>query len=227
MCLSTLFTFCCNGLGKADSIFFYAYNVSFFVSILGRIDVVSNVSARALIPAASVATPQVRAPNATVPGPTAPGRDGRQQAAQAFINALPSDVRDRVVREDRPQVRRDDAQQSQQQNDNRVEAEQTLRPERETRAPHVGPVVDRTSYSAPLFISNLTLLQAQLGVEESDEETNVIGSAAHAQRQQAYVAAGAQPGGETAAREAALKREELGERMQVVPPVLSTINVLS
>lgn len=188
---------------------------------------VSNVSARALIPAASVATPQVRAPNTTLPGTAAPDGTGRQQAAQAFINALPSDVRERVVREDRTQVRRDGAQQSQQQNDNRVETEQTSRPLAEVRAPRVGPVADRASYSAPLFVSNLTLLQAQLGVEESDGETNVIGSAVHAQHHQAYVAAGAQPGGETAAREAALKRDELGDRMQVVPPVISTVNVLS
>lgn len=188
---------------------------------------VSNVSAQALVPATSVATPQVRVPSAALSGAGTPDGEGRQQAAQAFINALPYDVRERVVRDDRTQVRRDGAQQSQQQNDNRVEAQQTSRPQEDTRAPTVGPVADRASYSGPLFISNLTLLQAQLGVEENGDETNVIGSAAHTQRQQAYVAAGAQPGGETAARDAALRREELGERMQVVPPVISTINVIS
>ena len=153
--------------------------------------------------------------------------ESTQRAAQDFVNNLPSSVRERIGQPPREDFRRNNftsLDEEQADEKNVFDAASVLN---DASGP-ISDTIDEPAYSAPVFAANLTLLQAQLS--QADNENDGVKSFSAAQVEQffgAYINAGAQPGGENAAFEAQLRREEQEQKTYIVPPILTSINLLS
>ncbi|WP_417841557.1 hypothetical protein [Terasakiella sp.] len=146
-----------------------------------------------------------------------------QNSAQAFVNSLPADVRNKVVRPLHDRVRHDkseEATQEQETQKSKAQPADTGQAQALNEGRH-----NRSYYSSPTFIANLTVLQAQQGYG-SDPQVP-LGAARYKTSHQAYLDAGAQPGGEFNAREDSIKSAEREEKIMIVPPVISTVNFVA
>ncbi|SCA55619.1 hypothetical protein MTBPR1_110058 [Candidatus Terasakiella magnetica] len=183
--------------------------------------VVSVVDPKVSLPVGIVRTPQTRVQN-TAPGTSS---DSIQRSAQAFVEQLPPEVRERVGQQPQPRDtyrrnRFDEALRSEEQ-----AAVQAKGLEGQASAKLAQATPTEPTYSAPIITADLTLLQAQLAaLDETTSGNASLSRTQHGAYHDAYVSAGAQPGGQTAALEAQLKREELENKTHIVPPVLTSLN---
>ncbi|WP_419798430.1 MAG: hypothetical protein ACNI26_01700 [Terasakiella sp.] len=146
-----------------------------------------------------------------------------QNSAQAFVNSLPVDIRNKVARPLRDNVRHDKSEEAAQEQKTAESKAQPVNTDK-VQAQN-GERNNRTYYSSPTFIANLTLLQAQQEYEVNERVP--LGAASYKVSHQAYLKAGAQPGGELNAREDAIRSAEREEKIMIVPPVLSTVNFVA
>ncbi len=178
-----------------------------------------SVDAKVYGPLSVPKTPSVR----SQPKPAASDGESTQRAAQAFVETLPPEVRDRLAQANRDGQKRNGFDQAQAAPDevqsSPLENEASFdRPAFNPTAPEQDPV-----YTAPILTPAATLLQAQL----SDTGDVGLTSRQHATYHDAYLSAGAQPGGRASALEAALVREEQAQKTLIVPPVLTQVNFVT
>lgn len=144
-----------------------------------------------------------------------------QENAQAFVNGLSGDIREKNQRVPlRNDVRQDKSKETTQETDTQQDASAPSR----VRYGQIAPsgTTKQGFYSGPAFVANLTLLQAQ-----SSDDATIDFDAQNARYEishQAYLKAGAQPGGEFSVRQESLKSAEQAEKIKIVPPVVSTVN---
>ncbi len=142
-----------------------------------------------------------------------------QNTAQAFVNSLPADIRNKVTRPLRDSVRHDKSEEAAQEQETQKSKVQ-LGDSDPVQALNRG-----RNYSSPIFIANLTVLQAQQGYGSDGQAP--LGTARYKASHQAYLDAGAQPGGEFNAKEDSIKSAEREEKIMIVPPVISTVNFVA
>ena len=171
-----------------------------------------------------VPNPAVRARPQAVP---AKG-ESAQAAAQAFVQTLPADVRDKLGQINRDAQKKNafsDAQQTARDVDEAAFDDENA-PARATD--FQGAVSEeRATYSVSALAPSSTLFQAQLNAQEADLPSSGFSSYQRETYHDAYLNAGAQPGGRAAAFEAALVREELAKKTLIVPPVLTDVNFIA
>jgi hypothetical protein len=164
-------------------------------------------------------TPVVPARQSAAQGTT----DSLQQEAQKFLSSLSPDIRERVSQTPRDGARRFKYEENDQKQD--ASLDETFAPNKsssEYAFDGNSPLnADNVQYSAPVYAGNAVLLQAQ-DISQSFEQplTNYQRDAYF----DAYVSAGAQPGGEAAAFNAQIRQEEQQNKLLVVPPVLTNVN---
>lgn len=179
--------------------------------------VVLAIDSKALPPLGPVQTQPTR------PSSETRGSEGEsaQRAAANFLERLAPDVRERLGRSSKEAFNRPDfdefdqgAQKTEERQGVQQNAAQTVSPSSQARA-----------YSAPLFTANLVLLQSQpLVASDAGNEGLAVSSRQRERVLKSYHDAGAQPGGESAAFEAAIRRRELEQKTLIVPPVITTVN---
>jgi len=184
------------------------------------------IETRAYGPLAVPKSPPVRAQ--TRPLPEGDG-EAVQRAAQAFVQTLPGDVRERQA-----QINRDAPKKNGFTDAQRTEEERTSSAavEGEGFRPASASEAQENAFSSSTGFARFTpvanLVQAQLLQQESEAESqaapsNAIYEASH----KAYLSAGAQPGGRSEALKAALLREEQANRTFVIPPVQTSVNFVA
>lgn len=151
--------------------------------------------------------------------------DSLQSNAQAFVDTLPNSARERVTQN--PGNFEDQRNLSRQSDTSQDSLKATDTPADAARLAefNVGSQTEGF-YSAPVFTADLILIQAQLSAQTSTAD-GALNALERETSHNAYLNAGAQPGGEGATREAALRRSELANRVQVVPPVLTNVNFVT
>ncbi|GGF68006.1 hypothetical protein GCM10011332_22720 [Terasakiella brassicae] len=153
----------------------------------------------------------------------APDTSKTQNSAQAFVNSLSVDIRNKVMRPLHDRVRHDKSEEATQEQETQKSKAQ---PADTGQAQALnGGRNNKSYYSSPTFIANLTVLQAQQGYG-SDRQAS-LGAARYKASHQAYLDAGAQPGGEFNAREDSIKSAERAEKIMIVPPGISTVNFVA
>lgn len=151
--------------------------------------------------------------------------DSLETVARAFVDSLPKDVRDRVGQAPRDAQKRDDSDRSQRSNQDA--------PTQKIQSSYSGnvfsPELDQEpAYSSPSLNPGAALLQVQLSSDEQRHSDRTSPSELALQaRNQAYISSGAQPGGEAAAFAAAIERDELANTVLIVPPVITSVNLLA
>jgi hypothetical protein len=149
--------------------------------------------------------------------------DSTRNAAQSFINSLPLDIQERVTRPNRDQQKENGFDQAEKTKDDavRLEPEQPS-PQKATQ--YQNTASNAQLFTAPISVNSASLFQVQLQASATAGDTPL--SAQHYTRSHnAYLSAGAQPGGEAAARQSALAREEQANRILIVPPIITTVNL--
>ena len=178
-----------------------------------------NLETKALVPAVAAGPIRARGQKQEITTDTSK----TQNTAQAFVNSLPVDIRNKVVRPLRDSVRHDKSEEAAQEQETQKSKAQPADTGK-TQALNGGQN-NRAYYSNPTFIANLTLLQAQQGYQ-SDQQAP-LGAARYKASHQAYLNAGAQPGGEFNAREDSIKSAEREKKIIIVPPIISTVNFVT
>lgn len=152
-----------------------------------------------------------------------------QRAAQAFVQTLPADVRERPSQINRdPSKKQDfsDAQRTQEERPSPTAVEE----EAARTAPP--PRAQGSAFSGGAgftrFAPVANLVQAQLLEQQSQSDSPPpLTNAQYETSHKAYLSAGAQPGGQGAALKAALLREEQSQRAVVIPPVQTNLNFIA
>ncbi|NVJ91268.1 MAG: hypothetical protein HWE34_06405 [Methylocystaceae bacterium] len=149
--------------------------------------------------------------------------DSTRNAAQSFIDSLPLDIQERVTRPNRDRQKQNDFDQAEKAKDEAVRIEPD-QPSTQKATQYQNSAPTAQLFTAPISVNSANLLQVQLQASATTRDTPL--NALHYSRSHsAYLSAGAQPGGEASARQAALAREEQANRILVVPPVITTINL--
>lgn len=155
----------------------------------------------------------------------APAPETSESAARAFIETLPKDAREGIAltrREDQRRERFDETRQTQQD----AFAEKVLD---EAVSSEFSPqLTDAPVYSSPSLTPSAALLQAQISLNEPDEEgTDTVSAHVFQEINAAYISAGAQAGGEAAAFAATIAKAELAQTVKIIPPIPTRIDFLS
>ncbi|MDV7339664.1 hypothetical protein RYZ26_08675 [Terasakiella sp. A23] len=182
-----------------------------------------SVDAKVYGPLAVPKTPAPRTPSR----PASAEGESTQRAAQAFVETLPPEVRERLAQAGRDGQKRDQFDNAQGSSDDllsrNVDSDTGFdRPAFNPNAADQEPV-----YTAPILTPAATLLQAQLSDQEYAGSDAGLTSQQYEAYHDAYLSAGAQPGGRASALEAALVREEQAQKTLIVPPVLTQVNFVA
>jgi len=148
--------------------------------------------------------------------------DSLETVARAFVESLPKDVRDRVGQAPRDAQKRDDSDRSARSNQDAP----TQKVQSSYSSGVFSPKLDQEPvYSLPSLNPGAALLQVQLSSDENRPSDRSNPSELALQtRNQAYISSGAQAGGEAAAFAAEIARDEQAKIVQIVPPVLTSVN---
>ncbi|NVK17181.1 MAG: hypothetical protein HWE30_00645 [Methylocystaceae bacterium] len=179
----------------------------------------SRVYGSPSIPQTQPARPRPQTPQGT--------GDSTQRAAQAFVQTLPSDVREQLNQVQRDNQKKNtfsDAQKTAQDNQAETVDLNEATNEARTSVDQQTQPQSPTGYTLSGLAPSSTLFQVQLTAQEGETRTKEPSAYQRETYHNAYLSAGAQPGGHTAALEAALIREELAQKTLIVPPVLTQVN---
>jgi len=174
---------------------------------------------------------KVYVPPSVIKTPARPQRyaglqgDSPEAAVRSFVDTLPKDVRERIG-----QARRDPEKGGTFDRGGRSDKDGSLskiqdKPRSNTFSPEL---IGARAYSSPSLNPGAVLLQVQLS-SESFERTGPtkISELALENRNKAYISAGGQKGGEAAAFAASVARDELSKRVQIVAPILTSVNLIT
>lgn len=174
------------------------------------------------VPKAPVVRPQAR--------PVSQG-DGEsvQRAAQAFVQTLPGEVRERQSQIDRDSSKKNsfsDAQRTEE------ERRSTTALEDDSFQAASAFQADEDAFSSGSGFARFTpvanLVQAQLLEQESNTESQTaLSNARYETSHKAYLSAGAQPGGRAEALRSALLREEQANKTVVFSPIQTSVNFVA
>ncbi len=149
--------------------------------------------------------------------------DSARNAAQSFIDSLPLDIQERVARPNRDRQKENGFDQAEKVKDEAVRVEQE-QPGTQTATQYLNTASDAQLFTAPISVNSANLFQVQLQASATAGDTPLT-NLHYTRSHNAYLSAGAQPGGEASARQAALAREEQANRILVVPPIITTVNL--
>lgn len=149
--------------------------------------------------------------------------DSTRNAAQDFINSLPLDIRERVARPNRDPQKQNDFDQAEKTKDESVRVERD-QPSTQNTTLRQNSTATAQIFTAPISVNSASLFQVQLQASATAGDTP-ISSQHYTKSHNAYLSAGAQPGGEAAARQSALARDEQANKVLIVPPVITTVNL--
>ena len=172
----------------------------------------------------SIPQTQPARPRPQTQGATA---DSTQRAAQNFVQTLPSDVREQLNQVHRDNQKKNNFSNAQKSTpDNQTQSVSANEAAGENARTASQPQNQRPAgYSLSGLAPSSTLFQAQLSAQQNPYTArDGLPPRQHETYHDAYLSAGAQPGGRTAALEAALVREELSQKTLIVPPVLTQVN---
>ena len=150
--------------------------------------------------------------------------DSPQRAAQSFVESLPPDVRDKIGSLNRDADRRNGFDRTKRDVDETASRESSSET---TQARPYEAVAQQQDpiYTAPILTPGATLLQAQLSTANGFEKlSRDVTSFKREAVNDAYVSAGAQPGGRAAALAAQIAQQEQANQVFIVPPVLTSVN---
>ncbi len=151
--------------------------------------------------------------------------DSAQKNAQAFIDTLPSDVRDRVGQLFRDPKKRERFDQPERTSDDQPATRKATRDTGE-RGNVIEVDFQQPIYTQPILTPSAVLLQVQFAdSEQTNGGQERLSLKEHEAFHAAYLSAGAQPGGRAEALAAQIAREEQAQKTLIVSPVPTSVNL--
>jgi hypothetical protein len=150
--------------------------------------------------------------------------DSAQSNAQAFIDTLPGDVRDKIGRLYRDPKKRDSFAQPERTEDDKPAAAKseagTGRQENVVQVDFPQPI-----FTQPILTPNAALLQVQFAANSTPASDVSLSQKEHEAFHAAYLNAGALRGGRAAALAAQIAQQELAKKTVIVSPVPTSVNL--